>query len=68
MTHGSRSAGGDGRKSKSRYAEKTRYRGGAVYQREKRTVVEVLNGFGSEEVGACCGLAVTLAVSSCMMK
>lgn len=52
MTQDVPSAGGEGERMQLCDAAKTRYRGRSVYQREKRTVVEDVNGVASEAVGA----------------
>lgn len=56
VTHRLHFAGGNSRKSEACYAEKTRYKRCSVYQHERRTVVEEVNGSTSEEAGAEAGL------------
>ena len=52
VTHSLGSGGGNRRKIEVHYAEKTRYNANSRCRREKRTVVEKMNGLSSEEVGA----------------
>ena len=65
VTHSLCSGGGNRRKIKVHYAEKTRYNANSRYQREKRTVVAEVTGSRPEEVGRGATPVATIDVSRC---